>query len=78
MIAKWSKDQDPLNFLGLSMACILESRKTLVHFYSRNKSDKQDCLFIVIVFNSIFPLNSSFLAGKIRLQNKVEQMKTEV
>ena len=30
-------------------ACILESALTLVHPYSKNKSDKEDCLFFIHV-----------------------------
>ena len=33
-------------------APILESGITLVHPYSRNKSDKRDCLFYILIFNS--------------------------
>ena len=32
------------------MVPILKSRITLVHLYSRNKSDKEDCLFFLLVF----------------------------
>ena len=33
------------------MANILENRITLVHPHSRNKSDRYDWLFILVVFN---------------------------
>ena len=36
----------------LLLVCILESGITLVHPYSRNKSDTEDCLFFILVYNS--------------------------
>ena len=35
----------------ITMARILQSRITLVHPHSRNKPDKKDCLFFLVVFN---------------------------
>ena len=45
------------NILGIpipsfSLASILESGITLIHLYSRNKFDKQDCLFFHLILNS--------------------------
>ena len=39
-------------FVINTLARILESGLNLVHTYSRNKSDKEDCLFFIPIFNS--------------------------
>ena len=56
--------------MTIKLAQILEGGKTLVHPYSWNKSDKEDCLFLLNFNSRVFDFNhfssqySEFSAAK--------------